>query len=117
MLAETNDDLVLFSEWELLLVNFMYKGEPDQFLVLCTRLYNPLCPSVGLSVGQSALAFLALRAVFCITAPAQMLGSAFIIIAPAHPHVTSACVYGLVLFYCIFLKDRYFSLILVFGSL
>ena len=25
----------------------------DRFLVACTRLYNPLCPSVGPSVGRS----------------------------------------------------------------
>ena len=46
------------------------------FLVACTRLYNPLCPSGGLSVGPSVrpsrLAFFA---------------------APAHPHAIKVAVY------------------------
>ena len=43
------------------------------FLVTCTRLYNPLCPSVGLSVCQSVT--------LCFFA------------APAHPHATKVAVY------------------------
>ena len=46
------------------------------FSVACTRLYNPLCPSVGRLVGRLVT--------LCFFA------------APAHPHATSACVYGLV---------------------
>ena len=52
------------------------------FLVACTRLYDPLCPSVGRSVCLSVtLSFFA---------------------APAHPHATSARVYGLVTNWIIF---------------
>ena len=47
---------------------------------------------VGLLVGLSPLAFSAFLGVF-ITAPAQMLKSAFFITAPAHPHATSVAVY------------------------
>ena len=48
--------------------------------------------SVGWLVGHTLL-FRRLQAVFCITAPAQMLGLAIFITAPAHPHATSAAVY------------------------
>ena len=65
-------------------------------LVAFSRLYNPLCWSVVLSVGRWPLAFLAYPAhsgVFCITAPAQMLELVFFITAPAHLHATSVAVY------------------------
>ena len=38
-----------FSEESCLLLNF----DGSDFLVACTRLYNPLCPSVGRSVRPS----------------------------------------------------------------
>ena len=55
-----------------------------------TRLQQAM--SVGWLVGHTLLVR-RLQAVFCITAPAQMLGLAIFITAPAHPHATSAAVY------------------------
>ena len=42
------------------------------FLVACTRLYNPLCPSVCRSVGRWHLAFSTFTGGFGVTAPAQL---------------------------------------------
>ena len=62
------------------------------FLVACncTRLYNPLCPSVGQSVHHTLL-FWHLRAVFAyFSYPTAWL--IYFITAPAHPH--AACDLG-----------------------
>ena len=57
-----------FCHSKILLVNFyLFK---TYLLVACTRLYNPLCPSVGRSV------------TLC-----------FFFAAPAHPHATKVAVY------------------------
>ena len=61
-----------------------------QFLVACTRLYNPLC----LSDGRSETPFLTFLGGFCITAPAQILDLFFFFItAPFHPRTTREAVY------------------------
>ena len=66
-------------------------------LVTCRRLYDPLCVSVhwsvGRSVGQFPLVFLALTGGFCITTLTQMIGLAFYVTATAQPHATSVAVY------------------------
>ena len=44
-------------------------------------------------VSLSLIAFSAFAGDFCITAPAQLLGLAFLITDPAHPHATFVAVY------------------------
>ena len=51
--------------------------------------------SVGPLVCKS-VSFFGLLGSSCVTAPAQMLGLAFLITAPAHPHEFGSCVYDLV---------------------
>ena len=52
-----------------------------------------VCRYFGWSVSWSPLALSAFLCGFSITAPAQMLGLAFCITAPAHPHATSVAVH------------------------
>ena len=62
------------------------------FLVACTRLYNPLCPLVGRSVGLSHFAFffmILFLGPHC-SCPRCLVTSDM---APAHPHPTSVAVY------------------------
>ena len=54
---------------------------------------------VGCSILQSPFAFLAFTDGFYITAPAQILGLAFFITAPAYPHATSVAMCP-ALFWC-----------------
>ena len=82
--------------------NFPYRGSviisPNNslkfcslFLVACTRLYTPLCPSVGRLVGRSRFTFfydfILLPHCSC---PNGLVTSNM---APAHPHATSVAVY------------------------
>ena len=58
--------------------------------------------SVGPSVGPSIrVSFFGITGGFCITAPAQMLGLAFFITAPAHPHATSVAVHPAFFFFLV----------------
>ena len=61
---------VVFPHWQDALpsssfLSFFFSLFSSFFLVACTRLYDPLCPSVG-----NTLLFSAFLGVFCITAPA-----------------------------------------------
>ena len=62
-----------------------------------SRVHATLQPamSVGSSVRVSCFG---ITGGFCINAPAQMLGLAFMITAPAHPHATSVVVYTALFF-------------------
>ena len=64
------------------------------FLVACTRLYNPLCPSVDRSVGRlvchTLLFFMILSFRPHCSCPNGLVISNM---APAHPHATSVAVY------------------------
>ena len=66
------------------------------FLVACTRLYNSLCPSVGLSVGLSLFIFYDF--IFRPRCPYSN-GLVTSNMAPVHPHATSVAVYP-ALFFC-----------------
>ena len=63
-----------------------------RFLVADTRLYNPLCLSVGRSVSRSVCRSVCRsvgRSLFAFSAFSGIFG----ITAPAHPHATSVAVY------------------------
>ena len=60
------------------------------FLVACTRLYNPLCPLVGWSVGHALRFFMILFLGPHCSCPRCLVSSNM---APAHPHATSVAVY------------------------
>ena len=68
------------------------------FLVVCTRLYNPLCPSVCRLVHWSRLAFFGVYRRFwgyCSCPTAWLVN---FITAPAHPHANRVAVYTALFF-------------------
>ena len=67
------------------------------FLVACTRLYTPLCPSVSRSVGWSVTFYFFMIFVlwpYCSCPNGLMTSN----IAPAHPHTTGITVYPALFF-------------------
>ena len=61
------------------------------FLVACTRLYNPLCPSVGWSVTFNF--FYDFISLISLLLPKWSSDLKYANMAPAHPHATSIAVY------------------------
>ena len=61
-----------------------------KFLVACTRLHNPLCPSVRWSVGRLRFDFLKILFLCHCSCPNGLVTSNM---APAHLHATSVAVY------------------------
>ena len=105
--------LSLFRVWLFYLVCWL------QFLVACTRLYTPLCPSVGWLVGRSHFTFfmISIFGPYCFSPNGLVISN----MAPAHPHATSVAVYPALFFYVLtcywFLSYfcSYFSLFLLHG--
>ena len=66
-----------------------------QFLVACTRLYTPLCRSVGRSVGHTTFFMIFILGPYC-SGPNGLVTSNM---APAHPHATLVAVYPALLLF------------------
>ena len=60
------------------------------FLIACTRLYNPHCPSIGRLVGHTLFFFMILFLWPHCSCPNGLVTSNM---APVHPHATSVAVY------------------------
>ena len=99
--------LFMFCFSPLLILYLQHEHLSRFFFVACTRLNNPLCPSVGRLVCHTLLFFMILFLGPHCSCPRCLVTSNM---APAHPHATSVAVYPALFFFKNFVRClSYFS--------